>query len=98
MRSNILRTSFIFSLLVYGLVFLAPPSQVQAAAPPSGTTFATGYVDLSVGYRGACGVKSNGTVRCWGYNHVGELGSLSNNYTRGTVPIAGITNATSVSV
>jgi hypothetical protein len=97
MRSNILRTSFVFSLLVYGLVFLASSNPVQAAAPPSGAAFATGYVDLSVGYRGACGVKSNGTVRCWGYNQVGELGSTSANYTRGTVPIAGITNATSVS-
>jgi len=98
MRSKILRTSFVFSLLVYGLVFLAPSSPVHAAAPPSGASFATGYVDLSVGYRSACGVKANGTVRCWGYNQVGELGSTVATYTRGTVPIAGITNATSVSV
>ena len=85
-------------ILVGGLVFVAPSTSVQAAAPPSGATFATGYVDLSVGYRGACGVKANGTVRCWGYNHAGELGSISAGYTTGTVPIVGITNATSVSV
>lgn len=98
MRSNFLRTSLIFSLLVYGLVFLAPSSPVQAAAPPSGASFATGFVDLSVGYRSACGVKANGAVRCWGYNQVGELGSTVATYTNGTVPIAGVSNATSVSV
>ncbi len=97
-HSITLRTSFIFTLLVSGLVFLAPSSPGRAAAPPSGASFATGYVDLSVGYRSACGVKTNGTVRCWGYNQGGELGSSTSNYARGTVPIAGITNATSVSV
>lgn len=95
-RRLLVRAVTILGLM--GVASMPGATEVVAAPPPAGASFATGYTDLSVGYRAACGVKSDGTVRCWGYNDQGELGSLQAEYSRGTVPVAGITTATAVSV
>ncbi len=95
------RLLFLQAILFLGLIGFASTSglaEVLAAPPPSGASFAIGYTDLSVGYRHACGVKLDGSVRCWGYSDQGNLGSLQSEYTRSTVPVVGITTAIAVSV
>ncbi|TDR45927.1 alpha-tubulin suppressor-like RCC1 family protein [Tahibacter aquaticus] len=45
-----------------------------------------GVVALSVGDRHACAVRSDGSVRCWGYNNLGQVGDGSQ--TNRLVPVA----------
>ena len=59
---------------------------------------ATPFVQVAASRDHTCGIVSVGTVKCWGYNHSGELGNGSHTNSSGPVDVQGITTATSVAV
>ncbi len=88
--------------VILALVFMNVVAQssssrmIEAKAPPQDAVFGSDFMDLSSGYRHTCGVKTDGTVRCWGYNESRELGIRSATYVSVALPIRGITSAVSV--
>lgn len=62
------------------------------SSTPAAVTGLSGAVGVAVSGQHACAVLADGTVRCWGFNTVGQLGdgnfSLDNNPTRSSVPVA----------
>ena len=92
------RILFLFvTISVLCLALQVSQGRVDAKAPPEGARFASGYVDISSGYRHTCGVKRDGSVSCWGYNESRELGIRSANYVQVALPIKGLTGAVAVS-
>ena len=52
---------------------------------------------ITVGAFHACAALTDGDVRCWGFNHYGQLGDGTRTNSATPVTVAGITTATSVS-
>jgi alpha-tubulin suppressor-like RCC1 family protein len=67
--------------------------------PPGPVVGLTTAVSVSAGYGGACALLVDGTVRCWGANDSGQLGTAAAGMMQSPVPvtIAGIAGATAVS-
>jgi alpha-tubulin suppressor-like RCC1 family protein len=61
------------------LLVSLPPRQALCSTPLPGVTVTgtgiNGPVQLAAGTRHTCARYSDGTVRCWGSNHYGELGN-----------------------
>ncbi len=55
------------------------------STPANVSGFAINGVDIDVGSLHACGVRSGGAVRCWGWNQDGQLGNGT--YTDSPVPV-----------
>jgi len=47
---------------------------VQVLGGEAGGTYLSGIVNISLGYNNTCAVKNDGTIYCWGYNYIGQLG------------------------
>jgi hypothetical protein len=60
----------------------------------------TGVTSLSLGDIHSCALLAGGQPVCWGYNDLGELGTgtTSTAQTTTPVPVAGLTNVTSIAV
>lgn len=65
----------------------------SSTVPITPTGLDSGVIDIAAGYGHSCAILSDHTVRCWGSNPNGELGT--GNTSRSTVPTItiGITNA-----
>ncbi len=48
----------------------------------------SGVRSIAAGYFHTCAVLISGGVRCWGWNHVGQLGSGQNTFNNEVVPLA----------
>jgi alpha-tubulin suppressor-like RCC1 family protein len=55
-----------------------------------------GATDVAVGGRHTCAVLAGGTVSCWGYNNVGQLGDGTTTSSAVPVPVTGMAQATSL--
>jgi len=51
----------------------ASPHAAENAAPPGPAAFAQ-FESLSAGYRHTCGIRSDGSLVCWGDNTYGQSG------------------------
>jgi alpha-tubulin suppressor-like RCC1 family protein len=70
------------------------PSLVPVTVTGAGDLF--DVVDVSVGYSHSCAVLADGTVRCWGHNPYGELGTGTEGWTSVPVEVPGVTGAVAV--
>ena len=72
------------------------PSEIQ----PSLTQYVCNLylVTASEGYQSACALVSDGTVRCWGDNSLGQLGDSTLPTELAPVPVPGVTGATAIAV
>jgi alpha-tubulin suppressor-like RCC1 family protein len=59
----------------------------------SGITSANPAVSITAGFEHACGILTDGTVKCWGSNDNGELGDGTINGRTAPVSVSGITSA-----
>ncbi|MGH2958502.1 MAG: RCC1 domain-containing protein, partial [Solirubrobacterales bacterium] len=66
------------------------------AATPVSVTGLTDAVAVSVGGSHTCAVRETGSIACWGYNHLGQLGDGSTATASTPVAVTGISNATAV--
>jgi alpha-tubulin suppressor-like RCC1 family protein len=66
-----------------GNLLLAPGSSTSVPVPVTGLVGAT---EVRVGGRHACALVAGGQVRCWGANHLGQLGDGT--FTRSNVAVA----------
>ncbi|TAH33182.1 hypothetical protein EYC59_05280 [Candidatus Saccharibacteria bacterium] len=60
------------------------PAQVTNSGPGGNKT----WVDVSAGYQHTCGLTSNGTAYCWGFNGHGQLGTGNNSDNSVPQPVA----------
>lgn len=58
----------------------------------------TGIRDIAAGFDTSCAVIADGSVKCWGANLAGQLGTLSVQQSATPLTVAGVSNATQVSV
>jgi alpha-tubulin suppressor-like RCC1 family protein len=56
---------------------LGDNSTTESQAPVQESSASTDWTRVSAGKDYACGVKTNGKLFCWGYNHYGQLGNDS---------------------
>jgi alpha-tubulin suppressor-like RCC1 family protein len=68
----------------------APPVPVATAAPPRTVTA------IAAGGQHTCALLSDGTVRCWGMNHLAQLGDGTKTASSIPVPVVGVTTATAI--
>jgi len=55
-------------------------------------------IDVSAGYEHTCALLVDGTVKCWGHNHFGQLGNGTNVYNSDTpIVVPGLYNAIDIS-
>lgn len=54
------------------------------------------FTSISHGWRHSCGIKSDGTAWCWGYNDYGQLGNGTTTTSYTPVQVSGITGVTSI--
>ena len=67
----------------------------------SGRSIALGGVRIhnsGIACENSCAVLTNGSVKCWGCNSVGQLGDGTQTSSSSPVSVAGITNATSIAL
>ncbi|HYF47574.1 MAG TPA: hypothetical protein VD926_15270, partial [Acidimicrobiales bacterium] len=58
-------------VLAVGTASTGGPAAADANESPSASA---AFRSISGGFRHTCGLANNGTVRCWGANHAGQLG------------------------
>jgi len=73
-------------------------AEIESSAFVCDEATASDEVEVGTGYFHSCARKANGTVWCWGYNVLGQLGISSFSTPRGAVPIVGVTAATALGV
>ena len=56
---------------------LGDGTTLNRTQPVAAVGLGSGVIDLALGDRHACAVRSDGGVRCWGYNNGGQLGDAS---------------------
>ena len=71
-------------------------SYSATSTPTNPVTAANGVVQASFGEKFGCGVRTNGTLRCWGANKHGQLGNGTGEDAASSVAVTGINNAISV--
>jgi alpha-tubulin suppressor-like RCC1 family protein len=64
----------------------------DSTTPVQESTHATDWATVSAGYLHTCAVKTTGTLWCWGYNALGQLGNGTT--TDSTIPVQESTHAT----
>lgn len=69
---------------------------VKTAAPVVG--LGSNMLQVATGSRAACGLLSNGTVKCWGDNSYGQLGNGTTNDSLVPVAVVGLSNVKSLAV
>ena len=67
-----------------------------ANVQPANAAAMTGFTQVATGSQFTCAVKSDGTVWCWGWNNVGQLGNGTTTNASRPVQVTGLTNATQV--
>jgi alpha-tubulin suppressor-like RCC1 family protein len=88
LRSNL-------AALVIGLMVVALPVATQSPQRVDAAVL-TGFTNVAAGDAFTCGVKTDGTVWCWGRNNLKQLGDgTTTNRTR-PVQVTGLTGATQV--
>ena len=88
LRSNL-------AVLIVGLMVVALPVAIQAPQRANAAPV-TGFSRVATGDSFTCGVKTDGTVWCWGRNNLKQLGDgTTTNRTR-PVQVTGLTGATQV--
>jgi alpha-tubulin suppressor-like RCC1 family protein len=88
LRSNL-------AALIVGLMVVALPVAIQAPQRADAAPM-TGFSRVATGDSFTCGVKTDGTVWCWGRNNLKQLGDgTTTNRTR-PVQVTGLTGATQV--
>jgi alpha-tubulin suppressor-like RCC1 family protein len=83
------------SVLASGSPAVAPVASAPAASASPALANAAATA-ISAGYLHACALLTDGSVRCWGYNHLGELGNGTTGYSSPPVVVSGITTATAI--
>lgn len=68
---------------LYGLGDGVTSTSLTGVTP---TGFGTNVVTMTAGYTHACGLFSDGTAKCWGYNFYGQLGDTTT--TTSKIPVA----------
>ena len=88
LRSNV-------AVLIVGLMVVALPVATQSPQRVEAAAL-TGFSRVAAGDAFTCGVKTDGTVWCWGRNDTNQLGDgTTTNRTR-PVQVTGLTGATQV--
>lgn len=82
--------SLLFALTVVNGTAPSASAQTTTPAPVSNKT------TLTQGGGHTCAILENGTVKCWGYNNVGQLGDGTASPRWTPVSVAGLTNATAI--
>src|SRR5688572_21999754 len=59
---------------IVGALLAAVAAAVVVVVPATVAHAATGWKDVSAGYKSTCGVKTDDTLWCWGDNTYGQLG------------------------
>jgi alpha-tubulin suppressor-like RCC1 family protein len=87
-------------VLVSGSNYPSGPTFKRSGFPAFDSTSVPGNAVVTVAptYGGACALRADGTVWCWGYNSFGELGpgALMNKWQTTPVQVPGIWNATMI--
>ncbi len=65
-----------------------PSSSTHIATPP-GFGPLSSFTSISVGYRHACGIHTDGSLECWGDDTFGELDGTPSSATTASPPVAG---------
>jgi alpha-tubulin suppressor-like RCC1 family protein len=76
--------------VVFGLLAVVSIGGVLAACTPSTTPISTFPALISAGDNHTCGQDSAGTLKCWGDNSAGELGTGNNSPSTTPVPVSGL--------
>ena len=72
----------------------SPTSVCAVGGCGSGTL--TGATQISMGFGFACALLGDGTVTCWGYNNVYQLGATSPSTSTLPITVSGVTGASSI--
>ena len=82
----------VFMIAFASIIAVVASPNVQ----PANAAAMTGFTQVATGNQFTCAVKSDGTVWCWGYNNVGQLGNGTTINASRPVQVTGLTNATQV--
>ena len=85
----------VVSAAMIALVAVAIPAFLENPKPANAAAM-TGFTQVATGNQFTCAVKSDGTVWCWGYNNVGQLGNGTTINASRPVQVTGLANATQV--
>ncbi len=72
-------------------------NSTPCSTTPVAVSGLTGVNGLAAGYGGSCALLSDGTVECWGYNAVGELGNGNTTNSPSPVAVTGLSGVTAIS-
>jgi Regulator of chromosome condensation (RCC1) repeat len=73
---------------------LRGPTSVEDSATPVAVSDLAGATAIAAGALFTCALLPGGTVACWGFNDVGQLGNGTTTFSRTPVLVAGLTGAT----